>query len=134
MRSTGHLAPAPHHACPSRHSAACRLCAGEEINDQVQGGAPSYRNNLLFFKVEAPIWGRQGCLGWRASWSGLAAAAHAATCCYLAARKQQGFPEGAAKPDCTCCAPMPQEFGFEPHEVQFRIAFGTGDSAWTNHR
>lgn len=25
--------------------------AGEEINDQVQGGAPSYRNNLLFFKV-----------------------------------------------------------------------------------
>lgn len=24
---------------------------GEEINDQVQGGAPSYLNNLLFFKV-----------------------------------------------------------------------------------
>lgn len=52
-----------------------RCAAGEEINDQVQGGAPSYRNNLLFFK----------------------------------------------------------EFGFEPHEVQFRIAFGTGESAWTNH-
>lgn len=27
-----------------------------------------------------------------------------------------------------------QEFGFEPHEVQLRIAFGTGKSAWTNHR
>lgn len=27
--------------------------AGEEINDQVQGGAPSYRNNLLFFKASA---------------------------------------------------------------------------------
>lgn len=29
---------------------------------------------------------------------------------------------------------LPQEFGFEPHEVEFRIAFGTGESAWTNHR
>jgi hypothetical protein len=27
-----------------------------------------------------------------------------------------------------------QEFGFEPHPVEFRIAFGTGGSAWTNHR
>lgn len=53
----------------------CAIDGGEEINDQVQGGAPSYRNNLLFFK----------------------------------------------------------EFGFEPHEVQLRIAFGTGKSAWTNH-
>ncbi|KAI7841052.1 hypothetical protein COHA_005280 [Chlorella ohadii] len=53
----------------------CAIDGGEEINDQVQGGAPSYRNNLLFFK----------------------------------------------------------EFGFEPHDVQFRIAFGTGDNAWTNH-
>lgn len=48
---------------------------GMELNDQVQGGAPSYRNNLLFFK----------------------------------------------------------EFGFEPHQVDLRIAFGVGGSAWTNH-
>ena len=47
----------------------------EDINDQVQGGAPSYRNNLLFFK----------------------------------------------------------EFGFEPHEVEFKIAFGTGEYAWKNY-
>ncbi|KAL4852729.1 hypothetical protein ACK3TF_006201 [Chlorella vulgaris] len=26
-----------------------------------------------------------------------------------------------------------QEFGFEPHPVQFRIAFGRGEAAWTNH-
>jgi hypothetical protein len=56
-------------------ASSCAIAGGEEINDQVQGGAPSYRNNLLFFK----------------------------------------------------------EFGFEPHDVQFRIAFGTGESAWTNH-
>lgn len=24
-------------------------------------------------------------------------------------------------------------FGFKPHPVQMRIAFGTGDSQWTNH-
>ncbi|PSC67108.1 flavincontaining amine [Micractinium conductrix] len=56
-------------------ASSCAIDGGEEINDQVQGGAPSYRNNLLFFK----------------------------------------------------------EFGFEPHEVQLRIAFGSGGSAWTNH-
>ncbi|GAB4821602.1 hypothetical protein N2152v2_008648 [Parachlorella kessleri] len=53
----------------------CEVAPGVEVNDQVQGGAPSYRNNLLFFK----------------------------------------------------------EFGFEPHPVELRVAFGTGDSAWTNH-
>lgn len=37
---------------PSSQTLAASLPpAGEEINDQVQGGAPSYRNNLLFFKV-----------------------------------------------------------------------------------
>lgn len=54
----------------------CEIHGGEEINDQVQGGAPSYRNNLLFFK----------------------------------------------------------EFGFETHSVDFKIAFGTGEYAWSNHR
>ena len=29
--------------------------------------------------------------------------------------------------------PFLQEFGFEPHPVEFRIAFGTGANAWTNH-
>lgn len=48
---------------------------GVDINDQVQGGAPSYKNNLLFFK----------------------------------------------------------EFGFEPHEVEFKIAFGKGEYAWKNY-
>ena len=48
---------------------------GVDINDQVQGGAPSYKNNLLFFK----------------------------------------------------------EFGFEPHEVDFKIAFGQGEYAWKNY-
>lgn len=38
-------------------------------------------------------------------------------------------PARAAPPWCAA-----QEFGFEPHEVQLRIAFGTGDCAWTNHR
>ncbi len=27
-----------------------------------------------------------------------------------------------------------QELGFEPHNVELRIAFGTKDTAWTNHR
>jgi hypothetical protein len=27
-----------------------------------------------------------------------------------------------------------QEFGFEPHTVELRIAFGTKEAAWTNHR
>lgn len=53
----------------------CGIAGDEEINDQVQGGAPSYRNNLLFFK----------------------------------------------------------EFGFAHHEVDFKIAFGTGGYAWSNH-
>lgn len=34
----------PH--CPLR-----RCFTGLELNDQVQGGAPSYRNNLLLFKA-----------------------------------------------------------------------------------
>lgn len=58
----------------------CKVKGGEEgqteeINDQVQGGAPSYKNNLLFFK----------------------------------------------------------EFGFEPHVVEFKIAFGQGKYAWKNY-
>lgn len=53
----------------------CEISGGEEINDQVQGGAPSYRNNLLLFK----------------------------------------------------------QFGFEHHEVDLKIAFGTNEYAWTNH-
>ncbi len=48
----------------------------DRINDQVQGGAPSYRNNLLFFKQAA---------------------------------------------------------GAEPTDVQFKIAFGRGPTAWSNH-
>ena len=56
-------------------AAGCSRRAPVLINDQVQGGAPSYRNNLAFFR----------------------------------------------------------EFGFEPHPVELRIAFGTGAAAWTNH-
>ena len=48
----------------------------DRINDQVQGGAPSYRNNLLFFKQAADA---------------------------------------------------------EPTDVRFKIAFGRGDTAWSNH-
>lgn len=39
------------HPCTQRVPLPPPPPAGEEINDQVQGGAPSYRNNLLFFKV-----------------------------------------------------------------------------------
>lgn len=56
----------------------CPVQAGDawdDINDQVQGGAPSYRNTLLLF-------GKYGC---------------------------------------------------EPHHVDFRVAFGTGEHAWSNH-
>jgi predicted NAD/FAD-binding protein len=61
--------------CAIAGSAGAANAELDEINDQVQGGAPSYRNNLLFF----------------------------------------------------------QQFGFEPHEVDFKIAFGTGEHAWSNH-
>lgn len=59
------------------------------------------------------------------------------------ARGQQGASAGGTRgaapgqPAHQPAAPPathPQEFGFEPHEVQLRIAFGTGDCAWTNHR
>ncbi|CAG9465951.1 unnamed protein product [Pedinophyceae sp. YPF-701] len=46
-----------------------------EMNDQVQGGVPSYRNNLLMF----------------------------------------------------------EEFGFKSSPLKFRVCFGKGDNAWTNH-
>lgn len=48
----------------------------DRINDQVQGGAPSYRNNLLFFKQAADA---------------------------------------------------------DPTDVHFKIAFGRGETAWSNH-
>ena len=60
---------------PGGVASTCEIRGGEEINDQVQGGAPSYRNNLLFFS----------------------------------------------------------EFGFEPHDVDFKISFGKGDYWWSNH-
>lgn len=53
----------------------CTVPGGDEINDQVQGGAPSYRNNLLLF----------------------------------------------------------EQAGIRPHPVDFKVAFGVGDHAWSNH-
>lgn len=60
---------------PGGVASTCSIPGGEEINDQVQGGAPSYRNNLLLF----------------------------------------------------------EEFGFKPHEVDLKIAFGMGAHWWSNH-
>jgi hypothetical protein len=60
---------------PGGVASTCCIKGGDDINDQVQGGAPSYRNNLLFF----------------------------------------------------------EQFGFATHDVDLKIAFGTGEYAWTNH-
>ena len=53
----------------------CTVSGGDEINDQVQGGAPSYRNNLLLL----------------------------------------------------------EQAGIATHTVNFKIAFGKGNNAWSNH-